>query len=161
MILRIDHVGVVARSFDEAKDLLVDTLGFAFDGVRTPMPHGIYMAPENALIYFVNVGDGDTRIELLLPRDRVTGMGKWLDKRGPSVHHLAYMVDDVETHAAELRAKGLSQIHMGPDAGAAFFHPRTTMGILTELVDVRTMERLHTGAASPYHHDHEPHHPGH
>lgn len=156
MILRIDHVGVVARSFDEAKDLLVDTLGFAFDEGRTPMPHGIRMAQENALIYFVNVGDGDTRIELLLPQDRVTGMGKWLDKRGPSVHHLAYLVDDVEAHAALLRAKGLSQIDLGPDAGAAFFHPRTTMGILTELVDVRTMERLHAGAAPPRH-DHEPH----
>ena len=159
MILRIDHVGLVARSFDEAKDLLLDTLGFAFDEERTPMPYGIYMEPENALIYFLGVGDGDTRIELLLPRDRATGMGKWLDKRGPSVHHLAYLVDDVEAHAAELRGKGLAQIDLGPDAGAAFFHPKSTMGILTELVDARTMERLHASAALSHHHDHEPAHP--
>ena len=74
-------------------------------------------------------------------------MGKWLDKRGPSVHHVAYLVDDVGEHAAELRGKGLEQIDMGPDPSAAFFYPRTTMGILTELVDAGTMQRLHDSTA--------------
>ena len=142
MILRIDHVGVVANSFNEACDILIDTLGFTFDSGRNP-PNGIYMPQENADIHFITVGEGDTRIELLLPRDRATGMGAWLAKRGPSVHHLAYMVDDLHTHAEGLRDKGLRQIDLGPDAGAAFFYPKDTMGILTELVDVRTMERLH------------------
>ncbi|MFT3855297.1 MAG: VOC family protein [Ilumatobacteraceae bacterium] len=76
-------------------------------------------------------------------------MGRWLDTHGPSVHHLAYLVDDVEAHARELVGQGLERIDLGPDAGAAFFSPRTTMGILTELVDVRTMERLHSGTATP------------
>ena len=83
MILRIDHIGLVARTFEEATDLLLDRLGFTIDGYRTPMPDGIYMARENADIYFVAVGGGDTRLELLLPRDRQTGMGRWLDRRGP------------------------------------------------------------------------------
>lgn len=144
MILRIDHVGIVAHSLADASDVLLDTLGFTFDEIRTPMPDGIYMARENARIYFITVGDGDTRLELLLPQDRDTGMGRWLAKRGPSVHHLAYMVDNVESHAAALRAKGLEQIDLGPEnERAAFFYPSGTMGILTELVDSRTLERVH------------------
>ena len=113
------------------------------------MPHGYYMAPENAWIYFIQVGTGPTQIELLLPQDTSTGMGRWLHKHGPSVHHLAYMVDDVEEHARELVGKGLARIDLGPNADAAFFYPRTTMGILTELVDARTINRLHSGASSP------------
>jgi methylmalonyl-CoA/ethylmalonyl-CoA epimerase len=148
MILRIDHIGLVARSFDEAADLLLDKLGFTIDTHRTPMPDGFYMARENADIYFVEVGEGDTRLELLLPRDKQTGMGRWLDRRGPSVHHIAYLVDNVEEDAAELRGRGLEQIDMGPNAGAAFFYPRSTMGILTELVDAGTVRRLHTGVES-------------
>ncbi|MCU1503853.1 MAG: mce [Ilumatobacteraceae bacterium] len=146
MILHIDHIGLVARSLDEAQELFLETLGFTWDLYRTPMPNGFYMQQENAQIYFIQVGDGNTQIELLLPRDKVTGMGKWLAKRGPSVHHLAYMVDDVEQHALELIDKGLQRIEMGPNPGAAFFYPRTTMGILTELVDAGTAQRLHRSA---------------
>lgn len=149
MIVCIDHVGVVARSYDEAADLLLGTFGLTLDGERNPDPGVIYMAQENADIYFLRAGSGETRIELLLPRDASAGMGRWLQKRGPSVHHLAFMVDDVQEHAAELREKGLRQIDLGPDAAAAFFYPRDTMGILTELVDVRTMQRLHESAAPP------------
>jgi methylmalonyl-CoA/ethylmalonyl-CoA epimerase len=147
-ILWIDHVGVTARSMEEASDVLLEKLGFHLDMERNPV-NGIYMPQENADIHFITVGQGETRIELLLPRDRVTGMGRWLDRRGPSVHHLAYMVDDVAAHAAELRAKGLRQIDLGPNASAAFFQPKDTMGILMELVDVRTMERLHDAPPAP------------
>ncbi|WP_166741809.1 VOC family protein [Cumulibacter soli] len=142
MILGIDHVGIVARSYEEASDTLLETLGFTLDAERNP-DTGIYMARENADIHFIKVGAGDTRIELLLPRDASAGMGRWLNKRGPSVHHLAYLVDDVALHAAQLRDKGLRQIDLGPDAAAAFFLPRDTMNILTELVDANTMRRLH------------------
>ena len=143
MILRIDHLGLVARSYEEADELLLGTFGLTLDDERNPHPDVIYMAQENADIYFIKVGEGDTRIELLLPRDASAGMGRWLAKRGPSVHHVAFMVDDVAAHAAELRDKGLRQIDLGPNAAAAFFQPKDTMGILTELVDARTMSRLH------------------
>lgn len=147
MILRIDHVGVVAHSLEQGREVLLDTLGLTFDTERTTMPEGNYMAHENARIYFVQVGQGETQIELLLPQDTVTGMGKFLAKRGPSVHHLCYLVDDVPTHAAELRGRGLQQIDLGPNFRAAFFYPKGTMGILTELVDGKTTTRVHSGAA--------------
>ena len=142
MILHVDHIGLVARSLQEASDLFLETLGFTWDLERTPMPDGIYMAQENARIYFIQVGGGETQIELLLPQDQVTGMGKWLAKHGPSVHHVAYMVDDVEAHATELVGRGLERIDLGPGAAAAFFYPRSTMGILTELVDAGTVRSL-------------------
>jgi methylmalonyl-CoA/ethylmalonyl-CoA epimerase len=143
VILHIDHLGIVAHSLAEASDLLLDRFGFTVDVSRSPLPRGLYMAPENATIYFLKVGTGQTQIELLLPRDTITGMGKWLARRGPSVHHIAYMVDDVATQAAELRSRGLQEIDLGPNPSAAFFYPKTTMGILTELVDAKTMTRLH------------------
>jgi methylmalonyl-CoA/ethylmalonyl-CoA epimerase len=153
MILRIDHIGLVARSFDEASDLLLGTFGFSIDLERTPMPDGMYVALENVWVYFIRVGDGETRLELLLPQDTVSGMGRWLHKRGPSVHHLGYLVDDVAADAAELRGRGLEQIDLGPEARAAFFRPRSTMGILTELVDARTGQRVHAAPPHPPHHD--------
>lgn len=148
MFLRIDHLGVVAHSLDDARELLLDRFGFAIDESRSPLPAGLYMEMENAIIYFIKIGDGETQIELLLPRDTVTGMGKWLAKRGPSVHHIAYMVDNVAREAGRLRGLGLEEIDLGPNPSAAFFYPRTPMGILTELVDATTMTRLHRMDAS-------------
>jgi methylmalonyl-CoA/ethylmalonyl-CoA epimerase len=142
MILHVDHIGLVARSLQEASDLFIETLGFTWDLERSPMPDGYDMIRENARIYFIKVGQGETQIELLLPRDNVTGMGKWLAKHGPSVHHLAYMVDNVEEHAAELVEEGLERIDLGPRANAAFFYPRSTIGILMELVDAGTVDGL-------------------
>jgi len=70
------------------------------------------------------------------------------------------MVDDVEAHAAELAGKGLERIDLGPNAGAAFFYPRSTMGILTELVDSGTSAYLHgqaDAAARAHLHDRAEH----
>jgi methylmalonyl-CoA/ethylmalonyl-CoA epimerase len=146
MILRIDHIGVVARSYEEATDHFLGVLGFTLDQDRIPDPHGYHMLRENALIHFIRPGTGETMIELLLPQDEVTGMGRWLARRGPSVHHICYGVDDVEETAAELVAKGLNRIDMGA-AHVAFFYPKSTMGILTELVDDRTFDELRVSAA--------------
>lgn len=146
MILRIDHIGVVARSYEEAADHFLGALGLTLDRERIPDPHGYHMVRENALIHFIRPGSGDTMIELLLPQDEVTGMGRWLARRGPSVHHICYRVDDVEATAGELVAKGLNRIDMG-DAHVAFFYPKSTMGILTELVDDRTLDELRVSAA--------------
>ncbi len=144
MIVRLDHVGVVAHSLEEASAVLVDTLGFPIDTDRTAMPEGNLFRPQNTRIFFVQVGVGETRIEILIPQDSVSGIAKYLARRGPGLHHLGYAVDDVADDARVLREKGLPQIDLGPDAGAAFFYPRSTMGILTELVPVRTLTRVHS-----------------
>ena len=137
MIVRLDHVGVVAHSWDEASEVLVDRLGFPLDEARTSMPEGSLFAPENTRIFFVKVGLGETEIEILIPQDTVSGIAKYLARRGPSLHHLGYAVDDVAEDARLLREKGLQQIDLGGLATAAFFYPKSAMGILTELVPNR------------------------
>ncbi|HZQ38527.1 MAG TPA: VOC family protein [Dehalococcoidia bacterium] len=146
MIVRLDHVGVVAHSLDEARDVLVDKLGLPLDEQRSRGLNGSYFAPERTLNFFVQVGEGETQIEILIPQDTTSGVAKFLHKRGPGLHHLGYAVDDVPADARLLRERGLEQIDLGGQATAAFFYPRSAMGILTELVPVRTLARLHTAA---------------
>jgi methylmalonyl-CoA epimerase len=144
MFVRLDHVGVVAHSWDEAQEVLVDRLGFPVDFERTVLPHGNLFVPQNTRIYFVRIGDGETRIEVLIPQDDVSGIAKWLAKRGPSLHHLGYAVSDVAEDAASLRARGLQQIQLGAPTETprgVFFYPKDTMGILTELVPDRRAPR--------------------
>ena len=142
MITKLDHIGVMAHSYEEAQDHFGDAMAFLIDGNRTPMPEGSYMAAENVRIYFYRVGDGETLVEVLVPLDAVSGTAKLLAKRGPGLHHLGYACTDWEEDARHLRALGLRQVdltHGRPDLvgqpqGAAFFHPKSAMGILTELV---------------------------
>jgi len=136
MIVRLDHVGVVAHSWDEAEAVLVDKLGFPVDATRTTLPEGHLFVPQNTRTYHVNVGAGETRIEILIPQDTVSGIARWLAKRGPSLHHLGYASDDVAEDARLLREKGLQQIDLG-GIGAPFFYPRDVLGILTEIVPAR------------------------
>src|SRR5579884_2869034 len=133
MFVRLDHVGVVAHSIDEARAVLVDKLGFPIDEERTRLPEGNYYAPQNTRIFFVSVGVGETEIEILIPQDTTSGIARYLAKRGPGLHHLGYAVESVEEDAQRLRECGLEQITL-PGGGAAFFYPKSAMGILTELV---------------------------
>jgi methylmalonyl-CoA epimerase len=137
MFVRLDHVGVVAHSLDEASAVLVEKLGFPLDTDRTSLPEGNYYAPQNTRIFFVSVGIGETEIEILIPQDTNSGIARYLAKRGPGLHHLGYAVDDVVEDARLLRERGLTQIDISGGRGAAFFYPKDVMGILTELVPVR------------------------
>ena len=134
MILRLDHVGVMARSWAEADEVLVGRLGFPVELSRTPMPDGRLYEPQNTRIYFVKVGLGETLIEILVPQDRVSGIARYLDKRGPGLHHLGFACDDVPAEAARLREQGLQQVPIGSGLNGIFFYPQRAMGILTELV---------------------------
>ena len=88
------------------------------------------------------VGTGETMIEVLVPVVPEAGTYKFLQRFGAGLHHWGYACDDVEEEAARLREQGLQQIELGgPDPGsvtAAFFHPKTAGGILTELVPLRS-----------------------
>ena len=138
MILRLDHVGVVAHSWGEASDVLVERLGFPVELGRTRMPEGNLYAPQNTRIYFVKVGLGETLIEILIPQDTESGIARYLAKRGPGLHHLGYACEDVPEEASRLREQGLEQIGIGDGLNGVFFYPKSSMGILTELVIART-----------------------
>ena len=141
MIVRLDHIGVVAHSIDEAMATLTTKLGFPVDQ-RTPLPDGAYFAPEGTHNYFFQVGSGETQIEVLVPVVPEAGTYKYLQRFGPGLHHWGYACDDVAAEAARLVANGMRPIDLGQRpggerTGVAFFHPKGAAGILTELVPLR------------------------
>ena len=122
MIVRLDHVGVVANSWDEASDVLVERLGFPVELSRTRMPEGNLYEPQNTRIYFVKVGLGETLIEVLIPQDTESGIARYLAKRGPGLHHLGYACDDVPEEARLLRDLWLEVIPIGTGMCVVFFY---------------------------------------
>lgn len=141
MIVRIDHIGIISHSWDEAAGVLLQKMGMSVDTDRTRLPEGNLFAPENTMIYFVKVGLGDTRIEVLIPRDNRSGIGRRLERYGPGLHHIGYGSDNVAEDAARFRANGLTQIDLTsggrgdlPGSQTPFFFPKGAGGILWEIV---------------------------
>lgn len=150
MFVKLDHVGLVARSIDEASAILVDQLGLVIDREQSNWPNGSYFAPEQTYNFFFWVGEGDTQVEVLIPApDATSGTARYLAKHGPGMHHLCYACRDVEEEAARLLATGLTRIALPRTADgrttAAFFHPSGTGGVLTELVPVKQPTMLPGG----------------
>ena len=131
MFGRIDHVGLAVADLDEAIDLHVDVYGLALVHRETIEEQGV----EAALLDI-----GDSHVELLAPLHEDTPVGRFLAKRGPGLHHIAYRVEDIELSLRTLRDAGLRLIDETPRAGirasrVAFLHPSAAGGVLTELVE--------------------------
>jgi methylmalonyl-CoA/ethylmalonyl-CoA epimerase len=140
--VHIDHVGLVAYTIDQARQVLGESLGLELDEARSSWPDGSYFPPEQTYNYFFSVGGGETQVEVLIPEAGATsGAARFLERRGPGLHHLCYACTDVHAEAERLVANGLSEIALPRTADGrrtvAFFHPRSTGGVLTELVPVR------------------------
>ena len=138
MLTRIDHIGIVVPSWEEGRRMLLEQFGFAVNEARTRMPEGNYYLPGNSRIYFVSVGEGETDVEVLVPLDDKSGIGRFLVRRGPGLHHICYASDAIDEDVKTLAGRGLERILPGsgdinPDS-APFFHPRSALGILTEVV---------------------------
>lgn len=130
MVSAIDHVGVAVEDIDATLGLFRDTLGM-------PLVHRETVAEQGVEAALLDVGDG--HIELLQPLGPDTAVGKFLARRGPGLHHVAYRVEDVQRTLRELAAAGLKLIDEQPRAGirgsrVAFVHPASTDGVLTEIV---------------------------
>jgi methylmalonyl-CoA/ethylmalonyl-CoA epimerase len=144
MLVRIDHIGIIAHTWDDAGNVLLDKMGLELDSGRTRLPEGNFFAPENTDIFFVKVAVGETRIEVLIPRDDQSGIGRRLHKYGPGLHHIGYASTDPAADAKILRERGLDQIDLKsggrgdlPGSETPFFFPKSAGGILTELVPAR------------------------
>ena len=127
MIQKIDHIGIAVSDLDEAIKLYRDTLGLEVEHTEDF---------EGMKIAFIPIGD--TEFELLQPTDPNSALAKFIEKRGAGVQHIAVRVDDVEKSLEELKAKGLRVIDEKPRPGAggasiAFFHPKSTLGVLLEI----------------------------
>jgi methylmalonyl-CoA/ethylmalonyl-CoA epimerase len=126
----IHHVGVAVADLDEA----VRTYERLFGG---RLEHRERVDAQGVEAASIRVGDG--RIELLAALGDDTPVGRFLAKRGPGMHHVAYEVDDVRAAAADLAADGVELIDSEPRQGMfgleiAFVHPESVHGVLSEVV---------------------------
>ncbi len=129
MIKRINHVAVVVEDLDSALTFWRDALGL-------PLASTESNPGEQVDIAFLPVGDSE--IELLKPTEADSGIGKYLAKRGPGMHHLCVEVDDIDAAMAQLVAHDIALINAEPrvrEDGTryAFVHPKSTGGVLVEL----------------------------
>lgn len=128
---RIDHIGVAVEDLDEAIALYGERLGM-------PLQHRETVEEQGVEAVLLGVGDG--HVELLRPLGPDTAVGKFLTRSGPGLHHVAYGTDDIESAIDSVRAAGLRLIDEQPRIGirgsrVAFLHPKSTGGVLTELVE--------------------------
>ncbi|HEY7255192.1 MAG TPA: methylmalonyl-CoA epimerase [Solirubrobacterales bacterium] len=131
MFGRIDHIGVAVEDLDAAIELYETSFEMELAHRETVESQGV----EAVLL---DVGDG--HVELLRPLGADTAVGKFIERRGPGLHHVAYAVDDIDSTLASLRDAGLALIDNEARTGiresrVAFLHPRSTGGVLTEIVE--------------------------
>jgi methylmalonyl-CoA/ethylmalonyl-CoA epimerase len=127
---RVDHIGVAVEDLDGALAL------YERDYAMT-LVHREVISAQGVEAVLLDVGEN--HVELLAPLAPDTPVGRFLAKRGPGIHHVAYQVADIEATLASLREAGLRLIDEQPRAGirdsrVAFLHPAATGGVLTEIV---------------------------
>ena len=130
MLGRIDHVGVAVEDVEAALALYRDALGLELEHREVVEEQGV----DAALL-----GVGEGHVELLAPLGPETPVGRYLARRGPGLHHVAYAVADIEAALESLRSAGLRLIDERPrtgirDSRVAFLHPGALGGVLTEIV---------------------------
>ena len=131
MLSTIDHIGVAVESLDEAIPLYAERMAM-------PLAHRERVEEQGVEAVLLDVGD--SHVELLAPLSEDTPVGKFLARRGPGLHHVAYRVADIDAVLAELKANGTRLIDEVARIGirgsrVAFLHPASTGGVLTEIVE--------------------------
>jgi len=128
--MKIDHIGIATNGIDEATKWWREALGVDFGETEE-------VAEQNVRVAKLHLGE--SCIELLEPISQDSPISKFLDKRGPGIHHIAVRVDDIRGELAKMKEKGARLIDDVPRTGAggclvAFVHPSSTGGVLLELV---------------------------
>jgi methylmalonyl-CoA epimerase len=131
-IKRIDHVAIVVPNLEEARRFYEDILGLEVTHVERADGQAVTIA-------FMPIGESE--IELLEPTTEDSGVARFLEKRGPGIHHICFEVDDITSTLNDLKTKGVQLIHEEPvtDPGGkrfAFVHPRSTFGVLIEFYEL-------------------------
>ncbi|HYH61193.1 MAG TPA: methylmalonyl-CoA epimerase [Solirubrobacterales bacterium] len=127
----IDHIGVATDDLDASLALYEGSM---------EMPLAYRETVEEQGVEAVLLDVGDCHVELLSPLGPDTPVGKFLEKKGPGLHHVAYRVEDIDSTLRRLADAGLDLIDTEPRTGirssrVAFLHPRSTGGVLTEIVE--------------------------
>jgi len=136
--MKIDHIGIATRGIQDALTFYRDALGL--DVIETE-------EVADQMVRVAMLPLGESRIELLEATSEDSPIARFLEKRGPGIHHIALRVDDIRAVLANLRGKGARLIDQEPRMGAggclvAFVHPSSTGGVLLELVQNPADSRL-------------------
>ena len=127
--MKIRHLGIAIDSIEERLPV--------WESFGLKLHHTEKVESEGVTTAHLKVGGYE--IELLEPMGEDTPVGKFIDKKGPGIHHLALEVDDIEESLAKAKENGLEPIGDAPRPGSnntlvAFFHPKDTGGVLLEIV---------------------------
>jgi methylmalonyl-CoA/ethylmalonyl-CoA epimerase len=130
-ITHIEHIGIAVKNLDEAIKFYEDALGLKCYNIEEVKDQKVKTA------FFMA---GQTKIELLESTDPEGPIGKFIEKKGEGIHHIAYAVKNLQNNLNELSEKGIQLIDKSPRKGAeglsiAFLHPKSTIGVLTELCE--------------------------
>lgn len=128
--MKIDHIGIATRGIDEAAAFWLSALGLS--AVETEE-----VADQKVRVAMLPIGE--SRVELLEGTAPDSPIARFIEKRGPGIHHLAFNVEDIRRALAQLKENGARLIDTEPRVGAggclvAFVHPSSTGGVLLELV---------------------------
>ncbi|MFO7882420.1 MAG: methylmalonyl-CoA epimerase [Kosmotogaceae bacterium] len=128
---KIDHIGIAVKSIEEHKKIYVDYLGFKLEKIETLQDRGLKVA-------FLDTGN--TRIELLESINPDSTIARFIEKRGEGIHHIAISVDSALEGIEKAKRMNLKPLNETPREGAGgmktvFLHPKTTKGVLIELVE--------------------------
>lgn len=126
----LDHVAIAVEDLDTAQKIYED-MGLVFDTERE-------VVKDQSVVTAFAAIDENAHLELLMPEEGQGPIQKYLEKKGPGIHHLCFRVPDVVKKCQELRQKGYALIYDGPRVGAGqclvnFIHPKSTGGVLIEL----------------------------
>jgi len=132
MLKKIDHIAIAVKDLDQAAKFYQNTLGLDLSGVEV-------VAEQKTKVGFFKIGESN--IELVQPAESGSPLDKFLETRGPGIHHICLEVDDIEAEIKSLLDKGVVMIDQKSRLGAhhskvAFIHPKSSNGVLIELVEL-------------------------
>jgi methylmalonyl-CoA/ethylmalonyl-CoA epimerase len=135
----LDHVGLAVTDLDRAVELHTRVLGLRVTHREVNAEQGVH----EVMLVAAAAGGAATQLQLLAALDEHSPVHRFLTRRGPGLHHLAYAVDDVRTASAVLVRRGFRLLYDAPRAGTRgslinFVHPRESGGVLIELVEAAT-----------------------
>ena len=128
-VVKIDHIAILADDMDKSLNFWRDALGMELTHVED-------VPAEKSMVAFLPVAG--TEIELVKPTTDDSGLARYLEKRGPGMHHVCLEVDDIAGMLEQLKSRGIQLINEFPMEGLggrkyAFIHPKSTNGVLVEL----------------------------
>ena len=130
-VTHLEHIGIAVKDLDVAIPVWENLLGVKCYNIEE-------VADQKVKTAFFKVGQ--TKIELLEPTSEDSTIAKFIEKKGEGIHHIAFAVPDVQAALDEAESKGVKLIDKAPRGGAeglniAFLHPKSTLGVLTELCE--------------------------